>query len=190
MREWADRGFAPPSPPHVKRAIIRRWGGTGVTWVETGTYRGDTTAMLAGFGGPVHTIEPAVDLHRQAKERFRDQLNVVVHLGLSEDVLPGLLPTLTGPVSFWLDGHWSGGETFRGPTDCPLLQELTAIETRLRCDERTVLLIDDIRCCDPGRPEFAHYPSLDSVIDRCRSMGFGWCIEHDILIAVRDRSTG
>jgi hypothetical protein len=156
------------------------------TWVETGTYLGETTAMLAAAGGTVHTIEPAVELHRRAVERFRHNPRVTVHAGTSEDVLPRLLPSLRGPVTFWLDGHWSGGETFRGNTDCPLVHELAAIDRHLRNQDRTVLLIDDIRCLDPTVPDFAHYPSLDHVVDRCRVMGFRWWIEHDILVGVRD----
>jgi hypothetical protein len=146
--------------------------------------------MLAAFGSMVHTIEPAATLRQRAVERFHGNPRVIVHAGTSEEVLPRLLPSLRGPVTFWLDGHWSGGDTFRGDTDCPLVHELAAIQHHLHNKDRTVILIDDIRCLDPSVPEFVHYPSLDQVVDLCRAMGFRWHIEHDILIGTRHGVVG
>lgn len=45
---WLKRGFASPAPQFVKWLVLEKWGGKH-TWVETGTYKGETTAHLARF---------------------------------------------------------------------------------------------------------------------------------------------
>jgi hypothetical protein len=68
--------------------------------------------------------------------------------GDSADLLPGLLAGLREPALFWLDGHYSGGLTGRGPTDTPLMRELEAIR---QCGiHGHVILIDDARCLGTG----------------------------------------
>jgi len=54
--QWRQRGYAAPSPPHVKHALLLRVGMPEETWIETGTYLGDTTALLARrASGPCET---------------------------------------------------------------------------------------------------------------------------------------
>ena len=126
--EWATSGFAAPSPPHVKRATLLRLGLPEATWVETGTFMGDTTALLALRARRVHSIEPEPKLCARARGRFAKTPNVEIHGGLSEEILPILLARLEGDVCFWLDGHYSAGVTFKGPKDTPIAEELAAIE--------------------------------------------------------------
>jgi hypothetical protein len=64
--------------------------------------------------------------------------------GLSEEVLPFLLPTLSGDINFWLDGHFSGGITHKGPQDTPILDELVSISKYLRHFGTVCVMIDDI----------------------------------------------
>src|SRR4051812_32110192 len=47
--DWADREFAAPSPHFVKRKVLLRNGLPRATWVETGTYMGEMTSILASF---------------------------------------------------------------------------------------------------------------------------------------------
>ncbi len=46
-RSWKASGYAMPCPHHIKQATLLRNGLLRSTWVETGTYMGDTTALLA-----------------------------------------------------------------------------------------------------------------------------------------------
>lgn len=48
-----------------------------------------------------------------------------------------------GPVLFWLDGHYSGGDTACGVEDCPIVRELRIIAARNEPGD--VILIDDAR---------------------------------------------
>ena len=47
------------------------------------------------------------------------------------------------PTLFWLDAHYSGGETAQGPEDSPIMKELDFILNH-RSDH--CILIDDARC--------------------------------------------
>jgi len=183
--EWAARAFAAPSPPHVKRATILRLGLPEATWVETGTFLGDTTALLALCARRVHSIEPEPKLCARAKARFAGSPNVEIHGGLSEEILPILLARLEGDVCFWLDGHYSAGVTFKGPKDTPIAEELAAIEAAAPRLGRLVVLVDDVRCFDPSRPEFADYPPKAFLIAWAERLGLVWHIEQDIFVARR-----
>jgi hypothetical protein len=182
-QEWAVRQYASPSLAHIKRAVLLRLGFPDAIWVETGTFMGDTAALLANHAKAVYTIEPDRALYEKAAARFAGGSKVNALHGLSEDVFPSLLPTLSGTVNFWLDGHYSGGITHQGPTDCPVREELRNIESNLGRYARVAVLIDDVRCFDPSNPEYADYPSLDYLVDWARKNDLTWHIEHDIFVA-------
>jgi hypothetical protein len=184
MREWERRRYEAPSPPEVKRVVLVRNGAEDATWVETGTYLGDTAAFLARHARAVVTIEPEPELFRRAAQRFAGQPKVRVVNGTSEAVLPGLLPELQGPVCFWLDGHYSAGITFRGAQDTPIQQELATIEGHLSRLGSVVVLVDDIRMFTDVARDPA-YPPLGVLVEWAARNGLDWHIEHDIFVARR-----
>ena len=183
LDQWKRRDFVMPAPQRVKWSVLRRYGGLTDVWVETGTYRGDTTAFLARTAAHVHSIEPGPELAEAARWRFRGNSRVTIHQGLSEDRLPGLLETLEGPVSFWLDGHFSAGITFQGPTDTPIREELAVIAQHLRRLGRVKVLVDDVRCFDPSNPVLASYPPRGWLVEWAETNGLTWTIEQDIFAA-------
>lgn len=182
-REWEQRLYASPSPADIKRSSLRRIGFPDAVWVETGTFLGDTAAFLSAEAKFVYTIEPEQTLYHKAAQRFAGSSKVTPIFGLSEEVFSTLLPTLSGIVNFWLDGHYSGGVTHQGPTDCPVREELQNIETNMNRFSKVAIMIDDIRCFDPSIPAYADYPSLDYLVDWARKNHLRWGIEHDIFVA-------
>jgi hypothetical protein len=55
--EWARRGFAAPSPPHVKRATLLRLGLPEATWIEKAwrePKQGGQEARPGPQGGPIY----------------------------------------------------------------------------------------------------------------------------------------
>lgn len=180
---WKQRQYAAPSPHHIKQACLLRNGLPNATWVETGTYLGHTTRLLAGHARQVYSIEPEPSLYARARDALRKLGNVEILNGPSEEVLPALLPRIQGDVNFWLDGHYSAGPTFKGSMDTPILAELQCIRENMARFGRICVLVDDIRCFDPGRPEYASYPPLDALVDWARGLGLSWHIEHDIFVA-------
>lgn len=182
-REWAERRFAAPSPTFVKNEVILRNGIPNAIWVETGTYKGDTSSLLSKGAKKVYTIEPAEQLYLDAKSRFKNSGNVEVIQGISEEVFPKLLPTLSGEINFWLDGHYSTGVTYQGPKDCPLVEELASIEKHLKNFPKIVILIDDVRyCANPSIHQFSGYPKLDVLVDWAHKNNLYWHIEHDTMV--------
>jgi hypothetical protein len=179
---WAAQGCPAPSPPFVKRSVLQRNGIAGATWIETGTFMGETTEYLSKIASKVISIEPEPNLYRSAVEKFRGQANVELHNGLSEDLFKKILPGLSGDVCFWLDGHFSSGVTYQGPKDTPILDELSHIQFNLKRLAKVVVLVDDMRCFDPSVINYKDYPGRSVLVDWARTMGMFWHIEHDIFI--------
>ena len=180
--EWKKRNFLAPPPQIVKQSVLEKYAVVGGVWVETGTFYGLTTEFLARRFPHVHTIEPSTDLYNTTRERLRDQ-NITFYNGCSEDLLPRLLPDISGDINFWLDGHYSAGITFRGNKDCPVEDELEAIEKNLDNFNKISILIDDVRCFLPSSSaEYNDYPSIDYLVDWARRFNMHWRIEQDIFI--------
>jgi glycosyltransferase involved in cell wall biosynthesis len=167
----------------VKQKVLLRNGLPDATWVETGTFMGDTTNVLSKVAKMVYSIEPEPALFSKAEQRFSNISNVKIIKGLSEEVFPKLLPTLSGDICFWLDGHYSAGITFKGPQETPIVDELAAIGEHVRQMGRVVVMIDDVRCFDPRNPEYAAYPPVEFLVDWARRYNLTWHIERDIFIA-------
>ncbi len=181
--EWHNRKYAAPAPPFVKQIVLVRNSVPAATWIETGTYLGDTTELLSHFASVVYSIEPEPTLYDRAVARFRTFKNVNLLKGLSETILPTLLPELMGNVNFWLDGHYSAGITFKGPRDTPIAEELSAIAKNLARFQQVTVLVDDVRCFNPRNPEYATYPTPDFLVQWANEHRFTWHIEHDIFVA-------
>jgi hypothetical protein len=113
------------------------------TFVETGTYEGETTSNLFGYFDKVITIEIDEQLFREAKLKFSLAPNVHCIKGDSSVVFKTILPNIHDDTIFFLDGHYSGGKTGRGETDVPLEQELTLINNLFK--HKGIILIDDYR---------------------------------------------
>lgn len=183
--KWRKRDYAAPSPGYVKTRVLLRNSTPNATWVETGTFLGETTQMLALSARQVYSVEPEPTLFDRAVRKFAATLNVKILNGTSEKVFPQLLPTLSGPVNFWLDGHYSAGITYKGDRDTPVLEELAEIEANLSRFSRLCVLIDDVRCFNPSLAEYSTYPSLDVLVDWARRNKLLWHIEHDIFVAIK-----
>lgn len=181
--DWNARKYSAPSPHFIKQLCLIRNGIPNAIWVETGTFLGSTTRVLAKIASRVYSIEPEPTLFLNAKKVLNNFNNVEILYGTSEDVFPSLLQKINGDVNFWLDGHFSGGITFKGGKDTPIVDELRCISEHLSHFKRTTILIDDIRCFNPHIREYSAYPSVDFLVDWARKNKLHWHIEHDIFVA-------
>lgn len=181
LAAWEQRGFSDNSPQFVKERVFVHHGVPGAQWIETGTYRGQTTEFLSQLFPFVHSIEPEPGLAKAAKDKFEGK-NIEVYNGTSEEVMPMLLPKISGDVNFWLDGHYSAGITFRGEQDCPVMDELSAISKNLNHFRRVSILIDDVRMFLPEKCQEHNYPNIAFLIEWAGDHNFFWRIEHDIFI--------
>jgi hypothetical protein len=128
-----------PATANLFKKFLKR------VFIETGSYRGDgiQLALDAGFE-QVYSIELGIDLYINCTYRFAGIDKVHLLNGDSAVTLPSLLNDIDEPVTFWLDGHYSGGDTVLGSCNSPLLQELEAIKNH-KIKTHTIM-IDDLRC--------------------------------------------
>lgn len=110
--------------------------------VETGTFRGNTTAYFSLLFDEVYTVEVDRHTYQDTAHRLKEFSNVHCLFGNSVEVLADLLPKLEGKcVLFYLDAHREGGSPLRG--------ELLEISNTHR--DNCVVVIDDFKV--PGREE-------------------------------------
>ena len=111
-------------------------------FVETGTYRGQTARFASAHFQRVVTIEGAESIYRVTKQKLSNSSNIECLCGDSRIHLAKIMPDLLGSTLFWLDAHWSGGETFGEHAECPLMEELAAI---YQGSSAPFTIIDDAR---------------------------------------------
>lgn len=185
FRTWQKRSWASPAPNFVKRQVLRRHSSPSATWVETGTYLGETSRYLARSGSAVISLEPSPYYYALAKRKLRSFKNVKLINGSSETHFSGVINSLSGEVCFWLDGHHSGGQTFRGAMVSPVLKELEEISRARTRFSSIRVMVDDVRLFPVGSHKGEPgYPPITSLTDFAESNGFTWTIEHDIFIAL------
>jgi hypothetical protein len=108
--------------------------------VETGTYKGSSTAFMAECSGlPVYSIEADARNYGFAKMRLRKQDNVRLSLGDSREFITKFVDAEASkyaghPLLFYLDAHW--GE------DLPLAGEVVKIFSSC---SRAIVMIDDFQ---------------------------------------------
>ena len=154
---WKMRGRPSPPPHCVKQLAVRRYGKSFSidTLVESGTYLGEMVEAQRSRFHKIISIELSPELFEKAKTRFHRHDHVELLCGDSGELLKTVVPALDKPAIFWLDAHYSGGNTARGKEDTPILKELRTIyQSKLP----HVILIDDARLFDGtgGYPTIAH----------------------------------
>jgi hypothetical protein len=134
-------GFIHPGVPQELVLRLAKEFGVG-TFVETGTHKGNTSAWASSHFSRVVTIEGSELWYERTKPRLEALGNVSMFPGHSREVLPKVVEALSGPAIFWLDAHWSGRQTAGADEQCPLLDEIAAVN---RAAQDTFILIDDAR---------------------------------------------
>jgi predicted O-methyltransferase YrrM len=123
--------------------------------IETGTFRGTTTAFLSETFPTldIYTIEVDFKMFIQAEANLKPYKNIKLLAGSSEKVLEALLPQLKDKrILFYLDAHW---EEY-----WPLLDEFEAI--RKNAKDNCCIVIDDFKV--PFR-QFQHDNYKDQPLD-------------------------
>lgn len=141
--------------------------------VETGTYRGDTTAFIAGrINGPTYTIEKVPRSFGFVLARHLSDFRIRARFGDSRAWLERLLGRgrrRSSVAFFYLDAHWE--------RDLPLEEEIDLIFSFV---DQAVVMIDDFRVPDDDGYGFDDYGPgkvidldyLKDVIERHRLAAF------------------
>lgn len=155
------------------------------TFVETGTYLGQTARWASAEFTQVITIEAAETLYHQAKDASPHAANIRFLHGDTQDCLAEVVPQLTEASLFWLDAHWSGGPTAGEDSECPLMEELAIIN---RSPYDHFLFIDDARLflAPPHPHQISQWPNIATVLSSVNPAGRPRYVTvfADVLIAV------
>ena len=127
--------------------------------------------------------------YNKSLNRFKNNNNIKLYHGDSIKVLPKILENIDDRCTFWLDGHFSGGNTACGDKPVPLREELNII-SKHKIKTHTIL-IDDIRLLKNKTNEWSDLEyGLYNIIDLIKSINYNYIIDYidgveknDILIA-------
>jgi hypothetical protein len=155
-------------------------------FIETGTYKGETSFWAAQYFEKVYTIEIDPEISKITSSQIDVPENIHFLIGNSKDLLKPLVSQITGRSFFWLDGHWCSGAGGKDE-ECPLYFELEAISNL----HDSVVFIDDARCfLGPLPPPHNHadWPLIDDLICKLKlyfPRSFVTIID-DVIICVPD----
>jgi len=132
-------------------------------FVEGGTFTGGTAKSMSNKFKKVYTIEKSEIMYEKAKDNLKDISNVTMLKGDTREHLKNIMEN-NDNILFWLDAHWSGGDTYGEEDECPLLEELKII---FEYDKNYVVLIDDARLFlapPPAPHKIENWPSLTNIL--------------------------
>ena len=126
-------------------------------FVESGTYKADTTLEAAKKFENVFTIEIVETLFKEAVLRAEGKLpqdnllkgtsvqvkNINFSLGDSLEMLPLITPQVTDGAVFFIDAHQSGHDTSNNGKWVPLMEELEIILSHKI--KPSIFIFDDVR---------------------------------------------
>lgn len=131
-------------------------------FVEGGTYKGWTAKNMSKQFQKVYTIEKSDVMFNIAKKNLEEVENVTMYQGDTREYLHHILKE-NDNILFWLDAHWSGGETYGEEDECPLIKELEII---FEHQKNQVILIDDARLFlapPPSPHDYKNWPSMHAI---------------------------
>lgn len=174
---WYLNGKKLP-PPHIyKQKVVSSYGKNfGINnFYESGTFKGDMVHGMKDKFKKITTIELSDLYFRKAKERFKKNKHIEIIKGDSEKEIKKFLKKIKSSCIFWLDGHYSYGNTAKGKLNTPIISELKTI-----LDHKTkshVILIDDARCFT-GKDD---YPTIHQLQKSLKNSNYLLERENDII---------
>jgi hypothetical protein len=144
LRRWWTGGQPAPPPHSVKMSILLYLADSikADNFIETGAYLGDTIRHMRVRFRCIKSIEIAEQFVRQLRQEFAGDQHIEIVHGDSGKELPRIVPLLNGPTLYWLDAHYSGGQT-EGADHVPIFAEIRAISELARDDH--IIAVDDMK---------------------------------------------
>lgn len=178
---WQQKGCPVPPPHAIKQNTIKNYNKNKKYkyFIETGTFLGDMLEALQYDFDTLYSCELVPFIYELAKTRFKNSKNIKLFLGDSTYALPQMIAEVNAPAIFWLDGHYSGGDTGWSDVNagCPIYDEVAAI---FASPYEHTIIIDDARCFNG---DAIGYPVLEDFIQTIKSKYAVKSIEvkHDLI---------
>ena len=165
LQQWNRSVGTLPFPARKKQGIVEAYARKFAvsTFVETGTWRGDMVHAMKDKFDRIYSIELDKALYERAKKRFSHVRHISIFQGDSSTILPTILSAISQPCLFWLDAHYSGGNTAKSQRDTPILEELSCILNHSSGND--VILIDDARMFD-GLHDYPEIKEVETILHR------------------------
>lgn len=160
-------GYHLVSPPAIakRRHLLNTLKSRGHrTFVEAGTYKGETAAFFIPHTDQVFSVELHDGLYSAARKRFANHPNVILIHGDSLVEIPKIVANCSTPPLVYLDGHFSGPGTAEGKEMEPAVSTLRRLADVTPAG--TTIVIDDLRLFGSG---LAGFPQLDAITAAARS---------------------
>ena len=174
---WIKNLFKDPAPNWLKHLVIRKHSIYNSIFIETGTFTGYTLIKNRKMFKKIYSFEPSKKFYKISKNRLKKFRSIILFNQISEKGLPKLLKKISGNVTFWLDRHYSGNETYQGPNKVPIIYELNSIINKKKNINKFVILVDDYRLF--GKKP---YPSKNYLKKFCKENNLKYKISRDIFI--------
>jgi hypothetical protein len=175
-----ERGNRTGNPPSgFKRQVIGKYAadyGLDIM-VETGTFLGEMPFAMRNTFARIVTIELSLELYADAAIRFARFPHIECLQGDSGTLLPDVIAKIQEPCLFWLDAHYSKGQTACAEIETPVSTELEVIFSHPIRNH--VILIDDARLFD-GTHDYPRIEDLEKSVARARP-DLHFSVEHDII---------
>jgi len=139
-------------------------------FVEGGTYKGGTAKSMGEKFRKIFTIEKSDIMFEIAKENLKDTNNITLLKGDTREHLDSIIANNEN-ILFWLDAHWSGGDTYGEEDECPLIEELDII---FKYNKNYVILIDDARLFLAPPPYPHNFNNWQSLTDIMKAIPESW----------------
>lgn len=163
---------------------------------ETGTWKGDGVAYSSKLPfKKLFSCEIIEEIYNKAVVRFKNENNISVFHGSSEEALYKLNDQIKGNCIFWLDAHYPGAEEGihsynefeKENVRLPLHTELDIIR-KLRPNYNDVIIVDDLRIYEHGPFKNGNMP--DSILPPAiRNINFAYDLfsdTHEIIKLYQD----
>lgn len=147
LNKWKSSGSLIPPPHQYKQFIVEHVSKEQnyKVLIETGTFMGHMIEAQRNNFLKLYSIEVEPTLYLEASRYFSPYHHIQIIQGDSSLKLGQILDEVANEsILFWLDGHYSGGNTGMGDKQCPIYEELqTIFDHNIRSK---YILIDDARC--------------------------------------------
>lgn len=176
---WKFKGCPVPPPHTIKENIVKEMVKKYKysTFIETGTRHGYMVFALRKYFKRIFSIELSPALAQMAIKRFKRYDYIKIYEGDSSICLPIILDEINESCIFWLDAHYSAGETAKGDLLTPINKEMEYILKHRIKDN--VLLIDDARDFN-GTNDYPHLEDLEKSIKSIRD-DLVFEVKHDVI---------